>query len=97
MRTWIRARQDLACGGCGARLAKGAPCVEVVIEKGVFSVKAKRLRCPTCAEMPVPADLPPLVEHDNTIRPMAHILTGVGALPLDFKARQMAREPGEEG
>jgi len=28
---------------------------------------------------------------------MVHILTGVGALPLDFKSRQMAREPGEEG
>jgi hypothetical protein len=91
MRTWTRARRVRLCGRCGHLIPKGDPVLEVRLVK----VTDPKLRCATCADSPVPPDLPPLVERSNVIAPMVHILTGVGALPLDFKHRQF-REPGED-
>jgi len=96
MRTWARARRARLCGRCGERIAKGAPIFEIYIEAGIFSVKVPKVRCQTCAGIPVPADLAPLVEVSSAITPTVPIPTGPHVLPLDFKSQQF-REPGEEG
>jgi hypothetical protein len=96
MRTWTRARRARICGRCGEIIPKAAPLLEVYIEAGGYSLKLPKLRCATCAGIPVPDDLPPLVERSNVITPMVPIPVGVGVLPLDFKARQIAREPGDD-
>jgi hypothetical protein len=63
-------------------------------------VRRQLIRCEACAG-PAPADLPPLAARvitEPAWRPLVPIPTGVGVLPLDWKARGAGeRDPGEEG
>ena len=95
MRTWRRAFTDERCGLCRREIAKGDPLLELKIA----AIQAPKLRCPMCAGYPPPDDLPPLAEQvPMPVTPFAHIRTGVGALPFDFRRAQSGeRDPGEEG
>jgi hypothetical protein len=100
VRTWTRASQkETICGGpCTHPMRKGDPLLEIRIA-GINGGKDILLkRCATCANEPVPEDLPPLAEPEPIV-PMAHIRTGVNALPFDYKSAQAGRERevGEEG
>ena len=84
----------ILCGGCGASIPRGDPYVEVVLP----GMKRRMTRCSTCADGPVPVDLPPLVEHPPTsamLPVMALAKPLARPLPIDFKQRA-SREPGED-
>jgi hypothetical protein len=90
-RTWRRAAMSMKCGRCGAAIVQAEPVLMITIDRVARSV----VRCVAC-EGPAP-ELPPLV--DRTPPAVAFPLTRFtpDMLPLDWKVRQMAREPGEEG
>lgn len=94
MRSWRRAFTDESCGCCAKPIAKGDPLLELQIT----ALKTPKLRCPTCAGYPAPDDLPALREPmPFPTTPFAHIRTGAGALPLDFKHAAVGeREPGSD-
>ena len=92
MRTWNRARSDGHCGSCRAPIAVGSPVL--LIRFGGDTGRAL-VRCVAC-EGPAPPDLPTLVELKVIPIPIPMTRFAAGMLPLDFKSRQMAREPGED-
>jgi predicted nucleic acid-binding Zn-ribbon protein len=80
------------CGRCGERFNVGQP--QLVIEPREVTGR-KFLRCRTCADEPVPDDLPALAER-TPIEPSPLVRAGMVKLPFDYKAAQAGREPGEE-
>lgn len=59
MRQWLRATRDNQhCGYCQAEILRGAPLLEITMT----SIGRGLIRCPSCAGVPVPDDLPPLVD-----------------------------------
>lgn len=85
----------MICGLCRSDIAKGAPVLEIRVTFGNARTPSLHNRCDKCMG-PAPPDLPAFVELTPAFTPMAHILTGPGALPFDFKARGAGREPGED-
>lgn len=97
MRTWVRATFLAMCGKCGREIRAGEPLQQVRCQGyGPTPVERVRVRCTACADGEPPADLPVRVE--RTFEPIAPGMArlSTASLPLDFKARQMAREPGED-
>jgi hypothetical protein len=97
MKTWGLAPIDGLCGRCGHRIRRDEPRLMLTIDV----LKKIRLRCVACAGEPVPTDLPPLVVPPAIIVPTykrkhAPLFASVGALALDWKAKQAGREPGED-
>lgn len=90
MRTWRRAEFEQLCGLCHRQIAIGEPVLIISI--------GETIRLPRCAACvgPAPPDLPPLVER-RSIEPQVMTRFGPGMLPIDFKHRQVGRDPGEEG
>lgn len=94
MRHWRRAFLEERCGRCRRPIERGDP----LLEFHLAAIKLPKVRCVQCADYPPPDDLPVLVEPVPVVAtPLVHVPTGAGVLPLDFKTRQIAREPGEEG
>jgi len=93
VRTWRRAFITERCGRCGKPIETGAPVQEI---QPLAGLRRPKLRCVACADEAEPVDLPALVARQIPMTPMAHIRTGLDTLPLDFKQRQMGREPGED-
>jgi hypothetical protein len=96
MKEWRRARLGTSwkCGSCGTRLITGAA-LQVWTLPGV---RRQLIYCEACVG-PAPADLAPLVVSvpEPAWRPLVPIRSGVGLLPLDWKARSAGdREPGED-
>lgn len=90
----MRAGAVTVCGGpCREFIRKGDPML--VLE--VPGLERTFRRCVRCAGE-APPDLPPLVEQ-APLRPTVKLPKRLGGivLPFDFKAAQIAREPGEEG
>lgn len=104
MRTWARIPDRASCGGCGQELKQGSP-VQLITPDPSRPISKPKVRCVFCAEGTPPADLPPLVAKSVSTKPMVHIPSGAGTLPLDFKRASVAdlqallprREPGQEG
>ena len=98
MKAWTRADHLTICGGpCRTLMFQGDP----VLVLTVASVDRHFHRCAACAGEPVPADLPPLREVASTIAPTtkpkkARFASTVSALAVDWKAKQLGREPGED-
>jgi hypothetical protein len=83
MRRWQRAAIAVTCGRCAGTIAAGAPVLIMTLPL----IRNRHYRCATCAEEPVPADLPEA--HTPTPVPLAPRLgrlVGAG-LPLDWKTR----------
>jgi hypothetical protein len=58
MRQWLRSQRDTQrCGRCGAAIPRDAPMLEIAIH-GVRAL----IRCPECADEPLPTAVPPLPE-----------------------------------
>lgn len=84
---------DERCGKCHTTIRRGEPLLEFFFA----AVKHPKKRCVACADYPLPDDLPALVDRAPvSTAPMVHLRTGLGMLPLDFKTRQVEREPGED-
>lgn len=67
MRQWLRATRDRRCGSCDARIARGSPLLEVTMHQ----IHRALIRCASCADVPVPDDLPPLVDPVPIAEPVA--------------------------
>jgi hypothetical protein len=91
MRHWRRALCARLCGRCGHVIERGKPMLVIELPR----LSHTKVRCDVC-DGPAPPDLPALVEHQIPITPMAHIRTGVSALPFDYKLAAAGREPGED-
>lgn len=84
---WTRTPLERWC--CGELHPAGTPFL--VLE--VAGVTRKLWRCPSCADAPAPADLPPMAAHPVTVPVRA-----ARQPAFDWKARQSGeREPGQEG
>jgi len=83
MRTWTRATIADSCGRCGKDLAVGDP-MQVIKLHGV---ERHLHRCATCADAPVPADLPTFLT-PGTPAPDPPVRT-IAPRVIDVKARQV--------
>jgi hypothetical protein len=94
MMQWERVRTPYAsCGRCSAPLEIGAPVLVIRLRTKGPAARPK-LRCPDCAGIPAPPDLPALLERVEAPKP-----GGLTPLVFDWKERASGqdREPGEEG
>lgn len=105
MRTWILARRPLPCGGCTARIGLHTPLLEIRTSAGL-----RFARCPVCAKSMGEEPPTDMLEQER-VAPQPSL--GVPRVPRrpefvtprgfaqrfaqDVKARQIAREPGEDG
>lgn len=91
MTEWRRALWAVRCGGCNAPIAAGSPVLVLVV-----AGRREKIRG-VCCDGPAPPDLPAVVLERDPPKPFVMTRFDPGMLPIDFKARQVEREPGEEG
>ena len=82
MRHWSRAVCEELCGYCQQVIYVGQPVQEI----RVTGITRTMRRCMTCAEGPVPPDLPATHVPSARTKPMVPIRSLAG-LPLDWKQR----------
>lgn len=98
---WVHAKGPIPCGGsCGTQLIrKGDPMLVVVIGG------TKRVRCRDCAQAMYGEDPPERIEEPESMpvvlagprKPDFVLPRSLGAaVRQDVRARQIAREPGDE-
>lgn len=91
MPTWERSGVTTLCGNCPTQIAVGDP---ILVYRGQTW---RKIRCRTCADTPVPRDLPPLAVRATVLEPEpVPIQSLIHALPLDWRTRQVGREPGDD-
>lgn len=92
MRTWSRSAVWFVCGRCAQILPMGSPVLRIVVAAGA----RVKLRCATCADEPVPTDLPAVVVPEEP-EPAPVPVRAFAGLPLDWSQRALGeREPGED-
>lgn len=91
MTVWRRSRAVRICGMCGHTIPAGAAFLELTIA----TLDHVKIRCETC-DGPAPLDLAPLPPPDVTPTPERAPFQPLRGVALDFKQRQMGREPGED-
>ena len=97
-------QRDQECGGCGKTIRRGDPLLEYTLAK----LDHVKVRCVEC-DGPAPTDLAPLppakcshVFQDSTMClkcgwvPPQQPVRQLAGLPLDWKSRQVPRDPGED-
>jgi hypothetical protein len=98
VKTWTHATALTLCQGAGHREPYWIQPDEPMLVLTLPGVARRRARCRSCADEPVPADIPREAPREHFVPggfvKIAHV--GAGALPFDYKAAQV-REPGEDG
>lgn len=89
MRTWVRTRWAGRCGLCGATLEAGVA-VQVITCR---LVKRRLVRCQTCADTPVPPDVPVWPTRSPELTPVQSMTAIRDAVNLDDWKQRQTKEP----
>lgn len=85
MRHWTRARLNTLCGNCPTVVKQGEPLLEMGSQGRGWRV----VRCPACADEPVPANIEDLPTDTRTIGPrFAERIDSIRSIGRDWKHSQ---------